>query len=77
MRLFFVLYIYKLLNGGWFWELGAMIRESMMKFSGSRTMRTSAIGIWYFFEINQKIIFLEDYIRKEKMFFTNEGKNGM
>ena len=32
-------YIYKLLNGGWwFWGLGAMIGETMMKFSGSRTM---------------------------------------
>ena len=26
----------------------------MMKFSGSRTMRVSAIGIWYFFEIYLK-----------------------
>ena len=39
-------YIYKLLNGGWFWGLGAMIGETMMKFSGSCTMRVSGIGIF-------------------------------
>ena len=38
--------IYILLNGGWFWILGAMIGETMMKFFVSRTMRVSAIGIF-------------------------------
>ena len=37
---------YILLNGEWFWGLGAMIGETMMKFSGCRTMRVSAIGIF-------------------------------
>ena len=32
------------MNDGWFWGLGAMIGETMMKFSG--TMRVSAIGIF-------------------------------
>ena len=40
------IYIYKLLNGEWFWGLRAMIGEAMMKFFGSRTMRVSAIGIF-------------------------------
>ena len=39
-------YIYKPLNGGCFGSLGAMIRETMMTFSGSSTMRVSAIGIF-------------------------------
>ena len=39
-------YIHKLLNRGWFWGLGAMIGATMMKFSRSRTMRVSAIGIF-------------------------------
>ena len=30
------------MNEGWFWGLGAMIGETMMKFSG--TMRVSSIG---------------------------------
>ena len=34
------------MNGGWFWGLGAMIEETMMKFSGSRTMRVSTLGIF-------------------------------
>ena len=38
--------IYKLLIGGWFWGPRAMIGETMMKFSGSRTIRVSAIGIF-------------------------------
>ena len=38
--------IYKLLNGERFWGPGAMIGETMMKFSWSRTMRVSAIGIF-------------------------------
>ena len=48
------IYIYKdkLLNGGWFCGLGAMIGETTMKFSGRRTMRVSAIAI--FFEIYLK-----------------------
>ena len=34
--------------GGWFWGLGAMIGETthMMKFSGSRIMRVSTIGMF-------------------------------
>ena len=40
------IYIYKLLNRGWFWGLGAMTRETMMKISGSRTMIVNAIGIF-------------------------------
>ena len=37
-------HIYKLLNEGWFWGLGATTEEAMMKFSGSLTMRVNAIG---------------------------------
>ena len=32
---------------GWFWGLGAMIDETMMRFSESRTMRVSAICIFH------------------------------
>jgi len=41
------LYIYKLFNGGWFGVLGVMIGEDMQKFSGSRVMRTIAIGRFF------------------------------
>ena len=30
--------------GGWFLDLGAMIGETMMQFSGSLTMKVSTIG---------------------------------
>ena len=48
--------MYKLLNGGWFWGLEAMIGEAMMKFSGSCTMRVSTIGTLFLFEIYLKKI---------------------
>ncbi|GBM52156.1 hypothetical protein AVEN_265629-1 [Araneus ventricosus] len=35
---------YKLLSEGWVCVLGAMIGEDLQKFSGSRVMRTIAIG---------------------------------
>ncbi|GBN29658.1 hypothetical protein AVEN_118166-1, partial [Araneus ventricosus] len=35
--------MYKLLNEGWFWILGAVIGEDLHKFSGSRVLRTIAI----------------------------------
>ena len=40
------IYIFKLLNGGCLWDLGAMIGKTMMKFTRSRSMGVSAIGIF-------------------------------
>ena len=40
-------YINKLFNGGWFGVLGVMIGEDMQKSSGSRVMRTIAIGRFF------------------------------
>ena len=45
------------------WGLGAMIGETMMKFSGSRTMRVSAIGI--FFRNLSKNIEVENFWSKK------------
>ncbi|CAL1262577.1 unnamed protein product, partial [Larinioides sclopetarius] len=40
-------YIYIFFNGEWFGVLGVMIGEDMQKFSGSRDMRTIAIGRFF------------------------------
>ena len=50
LYVYIYIYIYKLFNGGWFGVLGLMIGEDMQKFSGSRVMRTIAIGRFFLYK---------------------------
>ena len=63
------IYYYKLLNRWRFWGLGAMIGETMMIFSGSRTMRVSAIDIFLRNQPKNRFpaYLLCNYIERDKM----------
>ena len=58
------------MNEGWFRGRGAMIGETMMKYSGSRTMRVSAIGI-FLRNLPKNVVDLFKYIIIYKHKFIN------